>query len=334
VDPVAYFLLVDTLYYLLDGELILSPTSALSYLTSLAEIPSDTKTTTFDPFRNYPQIPLSELSPDMPLENREQLRSLLPWPRPNPIVSNLVNAYRDPSGKLAYGAPVLNRPWEWIENLGEPSVVDPKEGDRDREEKERRKTKYLVKNTGSLSLDTFGARVTGDGVIWRGEDGRVEGNIRSFEDGLSADSIFKRDWRETRVELHDAGLLSGGRTKGEGDDEAGCLPVFANQGRSEKKSTPRVSPAPSRASTTASGSLRQSPPQLSLNRLSVSTAGEFVDIDSNATTGSMTTRASKRKPPSVSDDEIEIIEGPIPAPLKTTKKPKPKASTRPRGKKR
>jgi len=316
IDLVAYPLLVDTLYYLLD------------------EIPPDTKTPIFDPYRNYPQIAFSELPSDMPLENRDQLRSLLPWTPPNAVVSNLSYAHRDSSGHLVHGAPVLNRPWEWIENLGEPAVLDPKEEEKEREEKERLKTKYLVKNSGSLSLDTFGARLTGDGVISKGDDGRIEGNIRSFEDGLSSESIFKRDWRETRIELDDMSLLSGGRTKGEAEE---CMPSSSNQGRNERRATSRVSPAASvrsRASANASGSLRQSPAQVSLNRLSTSTASEPIDIDSIPTTDSLTRNTSKRKLASVSDDDVEIIEGPIPAPPRTTKKTKPKVSTKPRGKKR
>ncbi len=56
-------------------------------------------------------------------------------------------------------------------------------------------------NAGAISLEMFGAKITGDCIVPNTEevDGRMESRIREFEDGLSADTLFRRDWRETRV---------------------------------------------------------------------------------------------------------------------------------------
>jgi len=307
-------------------------------------MPSDSKAVTFDPFRNYPDVPVSDIPSDLPPEYRNQLQSLLHYLPPIACVSNLSNSHRDSAGNLIHGTPVLSRPWEWIENLGEPSVLDPKEGEREREEKQRLKVQYLVKNSGSLSLDSFGARMTGDGILRnmdKFDDPRTEGNIRSLEDGLSAESVFKRDWRETRLELdvEASTVASTGRVKSETDHEMGGVSSYVGQGRAERRSTPRASPASSILSrSSAHGSvvsLRRSPGQASLNRLSNSTVSEAIDMDSITTASSSKKVSSKRKvATAVSDDEIEIIEGRIASGSASAKKPKARASTKTRAKKR
>jgi mediator of RNA polymerase II transcription subunit 12 len=248
---------------------------------------------------------------------------------------NLTNAYRDAAGNVVYGSPVLNRPWEWVENLGEPPSLDPKEEEKEREEKERLKTRYLVKNSGSLSLETFSARITGDGVITGYKDTREESNVRSFEDGLSAESIFKRDWREARVSLEGTAVLNHTRTRGEEDGQAAMS--LSSQGRMEKRPALRESPASSvlsrgSAHISASGSSlsRRTSPGQSLNRSSTSTASEPIDVDtvSAMTKPSTSNQTEKRKIGAESDDEVEIVEGPIPI-----KKPRTKSS-KVRGKKR
>jgi mediator of RNA polymerase II transcription subunit 12 len=206
--------------------------------------------------------------------------------------------------------PLVNRPWEWVENLGEPATLDPKEEAKEREEKERLKTRYLVKNSGSLSLDAFLARVTGDGVISGYDDPREDANVRSFEDGLSAESVFKRDWRETRV-YPDGGVLPT-RPGARGEEDGGSSSTGMT--RLERR-PPRTSPASSvfsRASGQASGtgsslSIRTSPGQA---RGSSPSASEPIDVD--AVFGAATaSRSEKRKAEAVSDDEVEIVEGPV-----------------------
>ncbi|RDB24995.1 Mediator of RNA polymerase II transcription subunit 12 [Hypsizygus marmoreus] len=321
LDPIIYPLIIDTLYYIYD------------------EIPTDPKAT-YDPFRNYPDIPISDLPFNLPSEYRKQLASLLPLLPVTATVLNLVNSHRDAEGKIVVGTSVVNRPWEWIENLGDPAIIDPKDDQRERET-EKSRMKYQVKNSGSLSLETFGARITGDGVLrdsGQELDSRTEQNLRCFEDGLSAENIFKRDWRETRVELEDDLGSSGAGPKGEIFHDGGGTSFRSGVSRLEKRPTQRASPTSSVVSRiSARGSAWQSPGQRPNSRQSNSTISDTIDVDS-VTTGSSARRlpASKRKATSIaiSDDEIEIIEGPVPVRPNAAKKVKAKAPAKARAKKK
>lgn len=252
----------------------------------------------------------------MPLQHRNQLCSLLPRIPQNATVVNLVTAHRDASsGRLVFGDAVCNRPWEWIENLGEPSFAGA-DG----------KTKDNIRNSASIPLDLFAARTSGDVVIHNGtDDPRIEANIRSFEDGLSAESVFKRDWRETRTDLvgEDGGplpssLIGSGVNRAEEVDEVTGLPSFAprpsrqsSPAHSQKSNRPSVDPSPARASP------HHSQPATSMSKSVGSSAAEpiVIDMPGDAAVSTMSgTRASKRKLTiSDSDDDIEIIENPAPA---------------------
>ncbi|KAF8170267.1 hypothetical protein K438DRAFT_1982787 [Mycena galopus ATCC 62051] len=279
LDLGAYSLLIDTLYYLLD------------------ELTLNAKAPTFDPFAYAPVILPSDIPSDFPREYRNQVQALLRYLPPTAVVSQLATFYRDANGQLLHDAPVVNRPWEWIENLGEPTVLDPKE-DKGRES-------HVVKNSGSLSLELFGARMTGDGILQgKQDDERIQANIRTFQDGLSADAMFKRDWRETRMEPEVATLIdpSTGRVRGETSTLGGAGSAQSIQGRLDKKTVPRTSPASSVLSRSSAhgstGSRRASPGQSSLHRSSIST--ETAEVEGS--TGSSSRKAgSKRKAPS--DDE-------------------------------
>ncbi|KAF9453917.1 hypothetical protein P691DRAFT_798859 [Macrolepiota fuliginosa MF-IS2] len=296
LNPVVYPLLIDTLLYLID------------------EIPQPAKPLSFDPFRHYPNKPIAELPADLPFEYRTQILSLLATFSTNSAVTNLVNSHIDSSGNIVYDQAVVNRPWEWIEYLGEPSVLDgnTKDEDRDREEKLRLKTRYLVKNSGSLSLENFGAQMTGDGVVEslaKEDDAHIQNDIRAFEDGLSAEGIFARDWRESRVEVEQEASptsvssgramqsAGGGSGTGDADQESGS---GSGHVRGERRTTPsRASPASSVVSRSSakgsSSSLKQSPATRSL-------------VDMEVDTSSQRNVAMKRKVED--DDEVEIIEGP------------------------
>jgi mediator of RNA polymerase II transcription subunit 12 len=209
---------------------------------------------------------------------------------------------------MVYGAPVVNKPWEWIENLGEPSAVDPKEEEREREEKKRLRLRYLVKNSGSISLDTFGARITGDGVKqdMLNEGGQMEGCLRPFDDGMS-ENVFIRDWRETRWDtepLSEATI----RLRSEYESEA-----LAGS-ESSKAHTLRASPSSSvisHSSTQATGQSRQQPSPSQ----AVRSRPEVIDVDvvqvSSTSVKGKETMKRKASAVTISDDEIEIIEGPV-----------------------
>jgi mediator of RNA polymerase II transcription subunit 12, fungi type len=270
----------------------------------------------------------------MPPEFLAQLMTILPHITPNAAIANLANAHRDSTGALVHGAPVLNRPWEWIENLGDQPFLDTKEEEREKEEKERLKAKHLVKNSASISLEAFSARVTGDGVIgdiFSGQDSRTEANIHSFEDGLSAESVFKRDWRESRMEIVNEALLSSGRARGDDDDDIGPLPSYSGQGQATRRSTPRKSsPATSARSRGSANSVRQSPGLSTISRATGSASSDIVDIQSVTASISTSKKSSKRKASDASDDEVEIVAATSRAP----KKMKTKAIAKPRAKKR
>ncbi|PFH52051.1 hypothetical protein AMATHDRAFT_57831 [Amanita thiersii Skay4041] len=285
-----YPLVIDTLYYLLD------------------EIPLDTKFG-FDPFRHYPDYAVADVPIDIPLDYRKQLLALLPHLPPNNSVADLVTTSWDQSGNQIHGAPVVNRPWEWVENLGELPIVEMKEEQREREEKDRMLGKRPFKNAGSLSLELFNAKITGDGLLPGTAEGEVLSAVRSFEDGLSVESIFRRDLRETRVHPDDGGALFSPSVRVTEDvvgDIEMAVSAFASGGsRTERRMIQKSSPASSVASRSSAwmSSGKQSP---GYGRITDSAS----EAENNSTRSGM---HSKRKldAMSMSDDEIEIIEGPV-----------------------
>lgn len=255
------------------------------------------KTSTPDLFKYYPTILQSPHLPSLPGSHRGRLLTLLPHLRPNAVIQDLALAHRDSTGHIVYDALVQNRPWEWIENLGGDDQDDG-----------------VIRNTASLSLELFAAKATGDRLITPTHDdehrmpSRLEG---VFEDKLSAENVFRRDWRETRLQAH-TDVLAGERDTGEGGDELGSLPIFGMQ----KPGSRRVSPASSVRSRGSVSSARRSPS----NRTSVSTRDSIGETGSGP--GSM---GGRKRKASVDDDEIEIVQGPIPAnPKKLRVKHKPK----------
>ena len=275
---VAFPLLLDTLYYVLDGR----PTSfVLTYYSCLcwhSEIPTDAKATTLDPFRCYPTYELRSLPQDMPLEYRARIRALIPFVEPNLAVADLVYAS---TSKDALGAsettyvPVQNRPWEWTENLGEPAGTDMTKENMDSRSihaaHHSTDQNVVVRNSASLSLDLFNARVIGkrahlsdDLADAINEDARVDGTLRMLEDDLLSESIFRRDFRETRVDpsVADAKLSTRSAQDQDSLDSAGAA------AGSDRHSSPRMgspSSARSRGSMqppslpSGSGSRRASP---------------------------------------------------------------------------
>ncbi|KAG2121417.1 hypothetical protein BD769DRAFT_1629455 [Suillus cothurnatus] len=282
-DAVAFALILDTLYFLIDDLFLHSKTSSP------------------DLFKYYPTKLQSPHLHSLPSSHRVRLLTLFPHLRPNAVVQDLAHAHRDSTGLLVYGAPVQNRPWEWIENL------DKDDG--------------IIRNNASLSLELFGAKATGDHLIGYVHDEercmptRLEG---VFEDQLTAESVFRRDWRETRLPAH-SDVRAGVRGVGEESDELGTLPAFGLQ----KPGSRRASPASSVRSRGSVSSVRRSPGSLSGNRSAVSTR------EGTGESGIGPDPAAERKRKASAsvddDDEVEIIKGPVPAnPKKLKVKPKPK----------
>jgi mediator of RNA polymerase II transcription subunit 12 len=278
-------------------------------------MPHDSKLTSFDPFQHYPNLSVADLPVELPFEYRNQISTLLAQCPPNSVVTNLVNTHHDAQGNEIFGPSVTNRPWEWIENLGESSVLDVKEDERGK--KERFYSKYLVKNSGSISLDHFGACLTGDGIKHdmatdNSIDSRTASSIRSFEDGCS-EHLFIRDWRESRLEWDvepspEALFPLRGELK---HDASGISDGLTATVQGQRTSTP--SSAVSRGSTqgTATSSSMRQQQQQSPSHNSAVQEVEIIDVDSVPTT-SLRKESMKRKAiAGDSDDEIEIIEGPV-----------------------
>lgn len=271
-------------------------------------------------WKHYPEKDLQSLPPDMPLEYRRRIRTLLSYVSPNLAVANLAYVSQDPTGHTSV-TPVQNRPWEWTEHLGEVSPTESKPEDKDKDEP------VTIKNSASLPLELFAARVTGERVLSHNDDPRTEFAITTFQDDVACGNIFQRDWRETRAPH----LLHPDRA--EQEEEVGPLPTFKDivQGSGERHSNSRrPSPASSIRSRGSAGhpssglsSHRQSPS--GLTRFTGSTAGDPIDVDSiefSATSHS----GSKRKSVPL-DDDVEIIEGPVPS---DSKRAKGKTAAKPR----
>jgi mediator of RNA polymerase II transcription subunit 12 len=321
------------LYYVLDGEFDARLLDRSDFIDFIG-IPSDVKGSNYDLFRNYPDINISDLPTDMPLELRARFRILLPYTSINAAVENLAHASRDSSGNLIYHSPVQNRPWEWTEFLGE-SASDTKDGDDD--------LKIDIKNTASLSLELFGTRVTGERIIQSSAiSGKAERDIRSLRSDMSTESVFKRDWRESRLHFDVAGLGNStggapGDERNEGDETItgySSVPLRLQTRTDAQSGSLGVSPASSVRSRLSASSFRS--PTRSQSTARHIGSGDIIDVDSLSMPTS-TSRPQKRKAmdPIQEDDEIQIIDNPDPgSSSRSQKKPKIKAASKTRSKKR
>ncbi|KAF9268799.1 hypothetical protein L218DRAFT_984144 [Marasmius fiardii PR-910] len=288
-DPISFPLLIDTLYYLLD------------------EIPLDSKLGSFDPFRAYPDIPLSQLPPDIPTDYLYQLQSLLQNFPEVESIENLNNAHKDASGRLVIGSSVVNRPWEWIENLGETPSSGATDGEHG-----YLKGKQPVKNTGSLSLLTFGARTTGYTIMPRTvTEPRIQSNLRTFEDGLSFEGLFIRDWRDSRLELHED-VMRASRENGPDGPYELQSPMAMHFRNTDQRGTSRGSPVSTSGHSRGSVVSIRPSPNVPGNREPTSASGagpiEVIDVDNLPTSLNV---GNKRKVGQDSDDEIMIVDGPV-----------------------
>ncbi|TFL04760.1 hypothetical protein BDV98DRAFT_330597 [Pterulicium gracile] len=157
------------------------------------EMPFDAKAAQ-DLFRNYPPNLIADPAHcNMPEEYASRLRFLLNHLPPHPLVDGLVAKHVDSHGNTTFHS-VANRPWEWVEHIGEAD--DPA---KDRAERERLHARYMISNSGSLSLDLFAAQLTGDGMLRDQPSlGPAEvAQLRTMEDSLAGEGIFERSWRES-----------------------------------------------------------------------------------------------------------------------------------------
>lgn len=340
LDTIVFPLLLDTLYYLLDGMLIQMTSQCL--LTVSAEIPVDPKATTLDPFHGYPTFPLRGLPTYMPEEYRIRMRNLLPYLDPNVAVSDLVYAPKDQAGSSSeqHLAPVQNRPWEWTEYLGDAVAADLLKSATDGRHtshhgQSTQPADQGIPNTTSLPLDLFNAKVVGKRLDV--SDPKTEGAAKMLQDTTLAESVFRRDWREARVDASVLEANFGQRSLERSSDGTGSGPSSGSERPSNSRMASPAGSVRSRGTPVGGvGSRRTSPATAyasqpsGLSRVSGSLA-EPIDVDSLEVSQAKAGGSGggvKRKA-SEDDDDIQILEGPVPS-SSVARKPKP----RPRVKKK
>lgn len=191
---------------------------------------------------------------------------------------------------------------------------------------------HIVKNSASLSLELFGARTAGKHIVVddaEKTDHLLEGTLSRLQDTTYTESIFRRDWRESRLEQNT--LVSGGVQSIEQDDQLGPLPHFGSPTVEHRSNSRMASPASSIRSRSSaqpvfSTSLRQSP-QSQLQRMTGSTASDAIDVDSlemSTTSTSLPHGGNKRKASDddVEDEDVQFVQGPV---ILSQKKQKGKA---------
>ena len=281
-----------------------------------AEIPADPKATSYEPMKKYPKYDLQQLPPDIPGTYRSCLRTLLPFVSLNASVDGLAYVANDND---TTPTPVSNHPWEWMEYLGEPSTQEV--GDEGA-------VAGTVKNTTSLSLELFNAHalakrsadVSSDNPQATLDGQRVLGTLNELRETSFLESIFKRDWRESRVFVSSP-LQGSTPSHPEAEDEVGPLPGLISTDRrsiSSRMASP-VSSIRSRGSVQPPGSasMHHSPSQPQPQRMSTSgsTASDAIDVDSlNADTfSSMSqTQSNKKRKTTDGDDgvDVQVVHGP------------------------
>ena len=251
----------------------------------------------YDPFHNYPDIKLSQLPPDMPLELKRQFRTLLPYVAINPAVRNLFYTSRQSDGTLVYHGPVQNRPWEWTEYLGDDNPDE-------------------FRNSGSLPLEVFDTKLTGDRLLdSSGLSERAESFLRPLRNDVVSESVFERDWREGRVPLRTGSPPEYGSRLGVNEEEEGEDGGGSKAQRGQQNSS-GASPASSIRSRVSATSFRSPSVSSQLSRRAGS--ADIIEVDSLPSTSS--TRTQKRKATQEIDEdggeEIQIIDNPDPGTFK------------------
>ena len=224
----------------------------------------------------------------MPSELKDQFRTLLPYVATNPAVRNLFYTSRQADGTLVYHGPVQNRPWEWTEYLGDDNPDE-------------------FRNSGSLNLELFDAKLTGDHLLdLKGLSSTASGSFLSLRGDAVHESVFERDWREGRVPLQAGTPPEYGSRLGGNDDEDDDGSSRVQRGQLTSRG---ASPASSVRSRISAASFRSPSVSSQLSRRAGS--ADVMEVDSLPSTSS--TRTQKRKASNDIDqdgdkDEIQVID--------------------------
>ncbi|KZT32862.1 hypothetical protein SISSUDRAFT_472618 [Sistotremastrum suecicum HHB10207 ss-3] len=268
VDPQCFVLFLDTAAFLID------------------EMPKDPKNP--DVFQTAVALDPRTIPGSVPHLFRGRLAALLSFVREDPLVQNLAHVPYDASATHLVGLQVVSRPWEWVDYSELPT--DPQE-------------RPGIKNAGSVSLEHFEARATGETLAKPG-DPHVSSAIKSFQDSFSQESIFERDWRESRIDMRHDSPDAVDRNRSDDGESHHSHQSKSGRGRSA------ASPAPSalsRSSGRASSlSRKQSPGQTR------PAASEVIDVDSLPSSALASDRGKKRKASNASlfDEDVAVVDGP------------------------
>lgn len=277
------------------------------------ELPHDPKLPQIDLVR--PPKPDS-LPTRIPHHLREKLLPLCTYVSKNKYVDGLYHTYNasdvtfsgasasfaDPEATHYLGPPVRAQPWEWTDYTEEPNPEDPSAGS---------------KNDTSISLEYFNARPTGERV---NVDGSETWEQRVMRDHLRRETIYERDWKETRMPFP--------------------MPEDPESSESEEEIAVAGIRTPWRRTPGSVNSVVASP----------AVEREVIDVDALPETSGSGRVSRKRKPATMNtvsslgsgagtsiDDDIEIIEPAVAAASTRGRRGRgrpPGTSTRARGKKK
>ena len=248
----------------------------------------------------------------MPLELKHQFRTLLPYVEINLAVRNLFYTSRQPDETLIYHGPVQNRPWEWTEYLGDDNTDE-------------------FRNSGSISLELFDAKLTGDHLFGsKIPSERDESSLLSLRNDVVYGNIFERDWREGHVPLQAGTPPEYGSRLG-GIDEEG--EDASSKGRGGQLGSRGASPTSSVRSRISAASFRSPSVSSQLSRRAGSI--DFIEADSLPSTGSTRTQKRKASDETGEDDDedededkgVQAINKPGPGALKKKAGTKGKSAT-------
>jgi hypothetical protein len=214
----------------------------------------------------------------MPLDFSARLQLILSYTPRIPSVTNLVHLLKGTSTTAIFGKRVQVRPWDWME-YADPGVT---------EEDENHTVNRLGKNNTSISLEAFGARPTGETVHYHKESSqRAEVEIRASENRIHGETVFQRDWRESRIIPTSLRRRQGSAEDEDGDEDANGSSVSRTElDRDEVMGS--ASPAPSTKTTWSS-----------LSQQKPSAETDVIDVD--ALPNASTWRPNKRKAPNSGD---------------------------------
>lgn len=300
-DPTLFRLLTDTASYVMD------------------EAPKDAKMPNIDLVRQVKGVHPDRLPSGMPHEFRTVLRPLLNYIPTDRYTQDLVYLLSstdiasgkpahgvDPEAQYQLGPAVPSRAWEWTEYIEEPPTDTASEG--------RGERSMEVKNDTSVPLEHFMARATGEPLSSHRssrDDSDVIGNpSRHAEDRLHRESIYERDWKDSRIG-NGASFDDPESSESEADDPS---PLSRIRGVTDDSRSNSV----------------MSPGGSTISRRTGTTEREIIDVDALDGPQEGPSRGTKRKATASSsgvgrgsgvgsadlgDDDIEIIE---PEPMSST----------------